>query len=48
MRMACNRMRNKILSICDDNGQMFEEPTEVKRVIVGFYEGLLGTRFADK
>ena len=23
-RMACNRMRNKILSICDDNGQRFE------------------------
>ena len=34
-KMSCNRMRNKILSICDEAGQRVEDPGEIKRVIVG-------------
>ncbi|GFZ15421.1 hypothetical protein Acr_24g0016110 [Actinidia rufa] len=35
--MACNRLRNKILSKL----LRVEEPRDVRRVVVGFYEGLL-------
>ena len=38
--MACNRMINKILSLCDDNCLRVEDSEEGKRVIVGFYEGM--------
>ena len=47
-RMTVNRMRNKILSICDENGQKFDEVSDVKRVIVDFYVKLSRTKFAQR
>ena len=46
MKMAVNRMRNKILSICDKIVKSYVEPRDVQRVIVNF-ENLLGTKFAQ-
>ncbi|KAG5543618.1 hypothetical protein RHGRI_016387 [Rhododendron griersonianum] len=41
-------MRNKILSICDENGQRLEDIKEVKGEILRFYQKLLGTKFDQK
>ncbi|GFZ00678.1 hypothetical protein Acr_14g0003130 [Actinidia rufa] len=47
-RMTTNRMRNKILCIYDGAGQRIEDPCEIKKVIVGFYQDFLGTEFAER
>ncbi|KAI8572120.1 hypothetical protein RHMOL_Rhmol01G0173700 [Rhododendron molle] len=44
-KMATNRLRNKILSITDTRGVRLEDPKEVKQVILGYFQGLLGTAF---
>ncbi|KAH7837453.1 hypothetical protein Vadar_014042 [Vaccinium darrowii] len=46
--MSAHRMRNKILSINDDNGDRLEDPDAVKKEVVSFYEKLLGTRFPNR
>lgn len=47
-KVASNRMRNKILSISDEEGTRLEDPMAVKKEILHFYQQLLGTKFDQK
>ena len=46
-KMASNRRRNEILSICDEHGNKLEDPAALKKV-ASSYRKLLGTKFALK
>ncbi|KAH7840355.1 hypothetical protein Vadar_015873 [Vaccinium darrowii] len=47
-KVSCNRMKNKILSLVDAEGVRLDKPEEVQQEIIGFYKGLLGTKFANR
>ncbi|KAH7835403.1 hypothetical protein Vadar_025868 [Vaccinium darrowii] len=47
-KVASHRMRNKILSICDELGNRLEDPQDVKKEILRFYMQMLGTTFDHK
>lgn len=41
-------MRNKILSICDENGTRLDDPQDVKVEVLRFYKNMLGSKFTQK
>ncbi|XP_058216931.1 uncharacterized protein LOC131327817 [Rhododendron vialii] len=47
-KIASHRTRNKILSICDENGQRLDNIKDVKGEILRFYQKLLGAKFDQK
>ena len=46
--IASGRMSNKILSLCNEQGQRTDDPTAVKEEILGFYKKLSGTKLHRK
>lgn len=46
--VASHRMRNKILSICDEDGNRLEDPKAVEGEIIRFYKQMLGSKFVQK
>ncbi|XP_058211548.1 uncharacterized protein LOC131323720 [Rhododendron vialii] len=47
-KVASHKMRNKIISICDDGGTRLEEPQAVKEEILRFYNNMFGSKFEHK
>lgn len=46
--MNAHRVRNTILSLVTDQGERLDDPVAIEAEILGYYQRILGTDFAEK